>query len=43
MPAAAPATSTATLEAVEREHILRALQEANWVIGVRPARPLALA
>jgi formate hydrogenlyase transcriptional activator len=27
------AQPVATLEAAEREHILRALQEANWVIG----------
>ena len=28
-----PARSAATLENAEREHILRALQESNWVIG----------
>jgi formate hydrogenlyase transcriptional activator len=32
-PAAAPANGVATLEAAEREHITRALHEANWVIG----------
>ncbi len=30
---AAAANAVTTLEAAEREHILRALQEANWVIG----------
>jgi formate hydrogenlyase transcriptional activator len=29
----APANGVATLEAAEREHILRALEQANWVIG----------
>jgi formate hydrogenlyase transcriptional activator len=33
MPAAQPVNSAATLEAVEREHILRALSEAKWTIG----------
>ncbi len=33
--AAAPLT---TLEEAEREHILRALRESNWVVGGRPAR-----
>jgi formate hydrogenlyase transcriptional activator len=32
-PAAAFANGVATLEAAEREHITRALHEANWVIG----------
>jgi formate hydrogenlyase transcriptional activator len=32
-PTAATANGVVTLEAAEREHILRALQEANWVIG----------
>ncbi len=32
-PAGASPNGVATLEAAEREHILRALREANWVIG----------
>ncbi len=31
--ASGPSNGVATLEAAEREHILRALQEAHWVIG----------
>jgi formate hydrogenlyase transcriptional activator len=30
---AAPATALSTLEEAEREHILRALNESNWVVG----------
>ncbi len=30
---AGPLTEKSTLEAIEREHILKALDEANWVIG----------
>jgi formate hydrogenlyase transcriptional activator len=30
------ANAAQTLEAVEREHILKILREANWVIGGRP-------
>lgn len=33
MPLTAISNGVATLETAEREHILRALQEANWVIG----------
>jgi formate hydrogenlyase transcriptional activator len=29
----APAASAVTLEAAEREHILRALRDTNWVIA----------
>jgi hypothetical protein len=29
----------ASLQAIEREHILRALRESNWMIGVQPALP----
>ncbi|HEY3196382.1 MAG TPA: sigma 54-interacting transcriptional regulator [Nitrospirales bacterium] len=32
-PAASPTSGVATLEAAERSHITRALQESNWVIG----------
>jgi len=31
--ATAAARNISTLEAAEREHILRALQETNWVVG----------
>ena len=32
-PSVAPANNSGTLEEAEREHILRALKDANWVVG----------